>query len=135
MPVIEAPPQNSEFEPGQKQSSDPGQKETVAQPADFPRRHIGPRPKDLPRMLEVIGYSSLDELVDTAVPAQIRLNRPLQLPPARSEHEVLAALREIAIKNQVFRSYIGMGYHDCVTPSVIQRCLLENPGWYTPYTP
>ena len=86
-------------------------------------------------MLDLLGYPSLDALIDEAVPAQIRLRRPLQLPAARSEHEVLAALKEIASQNQVFRSYIGMGYHDCITPAVIQRNILENPGWYTPYTP
>ena len=86
-------------------------------------------------MLSLLGYPSLEALVDEAVPAQIRLRRPLQLPAARSEHEVLAALKEIASQNQVFRSYIGMGYYDCITPPVIQRNMLENPGWYTPYTP
>jgi glycine dehydrogenase len=86
-------------------------------------------------MLNLLGYPSLEALVNEAVPSQIRLRRPLQLPPARSEHEVLAALQEIGSQNQVFRSYIGMGYHDCLTPPVIQRNLLENPGWYTPYTP
>jgi glycine dehydrogenase len=86
-------------------------------------------------MLGLLGYPSLEALIDAAVPAQIRLRRPLQLPAARSEHEVLAALKEIASQNQVFRSYIGMGYQDCITPPVIQRNILENPGWYTPYTP
>ncbi len=83
----------------------------------------------------MLGYASLEALIDEAVPSQIRLRRPLQLPAARSEHEVLAALKDIASQNQVFRSYIGMGYYDCITPPVIQRNLLENPGWYTPYTP
>ena len=87
------------------------------------------------RCSSLLGYPSLEALVDAAVPSQIRLRRPLQLPAARSEHEVLAALREIAAQNQVFRSYIGMGYYDCITPPVIQRNILENPGWYTPYTP
>jgi glycine dehydrogenase len=86
-------------------------------------------------MLGLLGCASLDALVDAAVPPQIRLQRPLQLPPARSEYEALAALKEIASQNQVFRSYIGMGYYDCITPTVIQRNMLENPGWYTPYTP
>jgi glycine dehydrogenase len=86
-------------------------------------------------MLSLLGYKSLDAVVDDAVPSQIRLRRPLQIPAARSEHEVLAALKDIAAQNQVFRSYIGMGYHDCITPPVIQRNILENPGWYTPYTP
>ena len=86
-------------------------------------------------MLNLLGYPSLEALIDEAVPSQIRLRRPLQLPAARSEHEVLAALKEIASQNQVFRSFIGMGYYDCITPPVIQRNILENPGWYTPYTP
>ncbi len=86
-------------------------------------------------MLGLLGYPSLEALIDEAVPSRIRLRRPLRLPPARSEHEVLATLKDIASQNQVFRSYIGMGYHDCITPPVIQRNLLENPGWYTPYTP
>jgi glycine dehydrogenase len=86
-------------------------------------------------MLELLGYSSLEALVSEAVPSQVRLGRPLQLPEGRSEHEVLAALEELAAQNQVFRSYIGMGYSDCITPAVIQRGIMENPGWYTPYTP
>ena len=86
-------------------------------------------------MLRLLGYPSLEALMDEAVPPAIRLRRPLQLPAARSEHEVLAALKDIAAQNQVFRSYIGMGYYDCITPPVIQRNILENPGWYTPYTP
>jgi glycine dehydrogenase len=86
-------------------------------------------------MLELLGYGSLDVLVDQALPAQIRLPQPPRLPPARSEYEVLKALKEIASQNQVCRSYIGMGYYDCITPPVIQRNILENPGWYTQYTP
>jgi glycine dehydrogenase len=86
-------------------------------------------------MLGLLAYPSLDALVNDAVPPQIRLQRPLQLPPARSEYEALATLKEIAAQNQVFRSFIGMGYYDCITPAVIQRNMLENPGWYTPYTP
>ena len=104
-------------------------------PDQFVRRHIGPSPEETQEMLRLLGYPSLAALIDQAVPSQIRLRRPLQLPAARSEHEVLAALKEIASQNQVFRSYIGMGYSDCITPPVIQRNLLENPGWYTPYTP
>jgi glycine cleavage system P protein (glycine dehydrogenase) len=101
----------------------------------FPSRHIGPRGEEAGQMLGLLGYSSLEALVDAAVPAQIRLSRPLDLPARRSEHETLAALREIASRNQVFRSYIGMGYYDCITPPVIERNMLENPGWYTQYTP
>src|SRR5215210_7677749 len=86
-------------------------------------------------MLETLGYDSLDELIDATVPASIRMRRPLMLGPERSEYELLNELRKMAAKNQVFRSFIGMGYHDCVTPPVIQRNVLENPGWYTAYTP
>ncbi len=86
-------------------------------------------------MLALLGYSSLEALIADAVPTQIRLTRPLQLPAGRGEYEVLGALRSLAAQNQVFRSYIGMGYYDCVTPAVIQRNLIENPGWYTQYTP
>jgi glycine dehydrogenase len=86
-------------------------------------------------MLRVLGYAGMDELVAAAVPAAIRVARPLELPNGRSEHEVLGALREIASQNAVFRSFIGMGYYDCITPAVLQRNMLENPGWYTPYTP
>jgi len=101
----------------------------------FVRRHIGPRPAEVPEMLRVIGAASLEELTERAVPAQIRLNKPLQLPTGKSEHQVLQELRGIASQNQVFRSFIGMGYYDCFTPAVIQRNILENPGWYTQYTP
>ncbi|HOX58992.1 MAG TPA: aminomethyl-transferring glycine dehydrogenase [Candidatus Paceibacterota bacterium] len=101
----------------------------------FPRRHIGPSSEEAVEMLKLLGFTSLEALVDEAVPSQIRLRQPLQLPAARGEQEVLTALKDIASLNQVFRSYIGMGYADCVTPAVIQRNLLENPGWYTPYTP
>src|SRR5437870_2584721 len=101
----------------------------------FARRHIGPSPEDAHQMLDLLGYQDLDGLIDEAVPAQLRLSHPLQLPSARSEYEVLGALKSIASQNQVFRSYIGMGYHDCITPAVIQRNLFENPGWYTQSTP
>jgi glycine dehydrogenase len=109
--------------------------ENAPHPDRFVRRHIGPRPADAGEMLKQLGYASLDAMIDDAVPKQIRLARPLRLPAARNEHEVLAALKEIASQNQVFRSYIGMGYYDCITPAVIQRNILENPGWYTQYTP
>ena len=101
----------------------------------FVRRHVGPNAAQTRQMLELLGYTSLESLVEHAVPRSIRLERPLQLPPARAEHEVLAAIREIALQNQVYRSYIGMGYYNCITPAVIQRNILENPGWYTQYTP
>ena len=86
-------------------------------------------------MLRVVGFESLDALVDAAIPADIRLPHPLRLPPARSEFEALRELKAIAAQNQVFRSFIGMGFYDCVTPAVIQRNVLENPGWFTQYTP
>jgi len=86
-------------------------------------------------MLEVLGFPTLDQLIEAAVPASIRLRNPLSLPAGRSEFGVLNELRSIAARNQVFRSYLGMGYSDCVTPGVIQRNILENPGWYTQYTP
>jgi len=101
----------------------------------FVPRHIGPDPSEASAMLDRLGAGSLEELVDQTVPASIRLNRALDLPAARTEREALADLREIASRNEVFRSLIGMGYHGTVTPAVIQRNVLENPGWYTQYTP
>ncbi|HUG54003.1 MAG TPA: aminomethyl-transferring glycine dehydrogenase [Vicinamibacteria bacterium] len=101
----------------------------------FPRRHIGPDEGEVADMLAILGYRSLDELVEATVPEGIRLRRELHLPEARGEHELLDALRAIALRNEVFRSFIGMGYHDCITPPVILRNVLENPGWYTQYTP
>ena len=101
----------------------------------FVDRHIGPRAADLDRMLAVVGASSLDALVDAAVPAAIRSAAPLDLPPARTEPEVLAALRALADRNEVLTPMIGLGYHGTVTPPVIRRTVLENPAWYTAYTP
>jgi glycine dehydrogenase len=101
----------------------------------FVRRHIGPRPEEAAAMLKLLGYPSLEAMVDAAVPKAIRLAKPLNLPAARTEHEAVGALKEIASQNQVCRSFIGMGYYDCITPAVIQRNVLENPGWYTQYTP
>ncbi|MET0396705.1 MAG: aminomethyl-transferring glycine dehydrogenase, partial [Longimicrobiaceae bacterium] len=101
----------------------------------FVRRHIGPDEAEIRQMLDALGYDSLDALVDATVPESIRLRRPLALGPERSEYEMLAELREMVSKNRVFRSFIGMGYHDCIVPPVIQRNVLENPGWYTQYTP
>ena len=86
-------------------------------------------------MLRVAGAASLEALVDEAIPAAIRLRRPLNLPPPESEHQFLQRLTEVARGNRTFRSYIGLGYHDTITPGVIRRMVLENPGWYTPYTP
>ncbi|HEU0080336.1 MAG TPA: aminomethyl-transferring glycine dehydrogenase, partial [Longimicrobiaceae bacterium] len=101
----------------------------------FVRRHIGPDEAEVRQMLDALGYDSLDALVDATVPGSIRLRRPLALGPERSEYELLAELREMVSANRVFRSFIGMGYHDCIVPPVIQRNVLENPGWYTQYTP
>jgi len=101
----------------------------------FARRHIGPSPEDRDRMLETVGASSLDALIDETIPASIRLQDPLNLPPPESEHHYLRRLTAVARRNKTFRSYIGLGYHDTITPSVILRMVMENPGWYTPYTP
>ncbi len=108
---------------------------STAHPDEFVRRHVGPNAREAKEMLALLGFPSLDALVDAAVPRKIRLEKKLNLPAARSEHEVLAALKEIASQNRVCRSFIGMGYYHCITPAVIQRNLLENPGWYTQYTP
>jgi glycine dehydrogenase len=105
-------------------------------PSDqFMHRHIGPRPTELAEMVAAIGVASLDALIDQTVPTAIRLNRPLDLPEARGESAVLAELRALAQQNQLYRSFIGMGYANTLTPPVIQRNILENPGWYTQYTP
>jgi len=103
--------------------------------APFAPRHLGPRAADLDAMLRTVGANSLDALIDEAVPAAIRTDRPLELPPALSEQEALTALAARAGQNQIFRSFLGMGYHDTHTPPVILRNILENPGWYTAYTP
>jgi len=108
---------------------------SVDVPGSFAARHIGPNAHDRDAMLKTIGIKSLDTLIDQAIPRHIRLDAPIDLPPAESEHEFLTRLRHIAARNRVFRSYIGMGYYDCIVPSVIQRTVLENPSWYTPYTP
>ena len=101
----------------------------------FVSRHLGPDEAQTRQMLEVCGFGSVGELVDATVPASIRLDRALRLPAAKSEHEALEELRGLAGQNQVFRSLIGLGYSDCLVPGVIQRNILENPGWYTQYTP
>ncbi|MEJ7760495.1 MAG: aminomethyl-transferring glycine dehydrogenase [Gemmatimonadaceae bacterium] len=101
----------------------------------FVPRHIGPSSDDIESMVGAIGFNSLDELIDATVPASIRYRAGLALPDGRAEHEVLAEFRTLAAKNRIFRSFIGMGYSDCVTPPVIQRNIIENPAWYTAYTP
>jgi glycine dehydrogenase len=105
-------------------------------PSDtFAPRHIGPGEADREAMLRAIGVPTLDALIDQTVPADIRLAAPLALPPAEAEFEYLTRLRTVAARNQVRRSFIGLGYYDCITPSVILRTVMENPSWYTPYTP
>jgi len=101
----------------------------------FSERHIGPSDSDIESMLKYIGQRDLTAMTEATVPADIRLENNLKLPAPLHEHEVIHSLRQVAERNKVFRSYIGMGYHNCIVPPVIQRKLLENPGWYTQYTP
>src|SRR5437667_1836946 len=101
----------------------------------FARRHIGPNQEETDAMLGSVGLENLNALIEAAIPKNIRLNRQLDLPEAKSESEALTELRAISKKNRVTRSFIGAGYYDCITPPVIQRNILENPGWYTAYTP
>ncbi len=101
----------------------------------FQLRHIGPREKDQEQMLNAIKADSLDQLIFETIPDDIRLKNELDLAPAMSEYEYLNHINEVGAKNKVFKSYIGLGYHEAIVPSVIQRNILENPGWYTAYTP
>src|SRR5467141_900939 len=101
----------------------------------FTERHVGPSPEDLEGMLKELGFDTLDSLTDSAVPERIRFRESLGLPEPQSEFEVLQTLRRFGSQNEVAKSYIGLGYHPTVTPPVIQRNILENPGWYTAYTP
>ncbi len=101
----------------------------------FVNRHIGPREEDIPEMLNEIGVNSIEELIDKTIPENIRLKKGLNLDEALTEEEFLKRIRKIAAKNKVFKSYIGMGYYPTITPAVILRNVLENPGWYTQYTP
>jgi glycine dehydrogenase len=101
----------------------------------FERRHIGPSKNEEREMLQTIGIDSLEQLIDETVPNGIRLQNDLDLEPAMSEYEYLSHIKKLAEKNKVFKSYIGLGYHEAIMPSVIQRNILENPGWYTAYTP
>ena len=107
----------------------------VPDPSDFVHRHIGPSPTDVANMLETIGVSSMDELIEQAVPKAIRQRVPLDLGPALSEADVLQRLRGMASGNKILTSLIGQGYYGTILPPVIQRNILENPAWYTPYTP
>ena len=95
---------------------------------NFISRHIGSNSQEIDTIVNVLGFSDIDQLIDTIVPRHIRYHKDLNLPEPKSEYEALAQLNSFASKNKVFRSYIGMGYHDCITPSVIQRNILENPG-------
>lgn len=101
----------------------------------FQNRHIGPSAEEISKMLNVIGVESLDTLIDQTIPSAIRLENPLNVCEPLAEHEFLARLRTVADKNSIFKSYIGTGYYDTLTPLVILRNILENPGWYTQYTP
>jgi len=127
MPIAETelPPQNSTSRPARE-------KDRVD---SFAHRHIGPNKEARAAMLAELGFENLDELIDATVPKNIRLDRPLDLTAAKSESEALEELRNLARKNTVTRSFIGAGYSDTITPPVIQRNILENPGWYTAYTP
>jgi len=108
---------------------------TVSYFDKFERRHIGPRKDDEQIMLDTIGVKSLDEMIDKTLPKSIRLKDELQLEPAMTESEFLNHISEIASKNKIYKSYIGLGYYDTIVPSVILRNVFENPGWYTQYTP
>ncbi|MDB4893418.1 MAG: Glycine dehydrogenase, partial [Gemmatimonadetes bacterium] len=107
----------------------------LASADSFVPRHVGPSEAEVQEMLGQIGYPTLDALIDATIPEAIRFRRPLAIHASRSEHEAVAAMRAIADKNKIFRSFLGYGYHDTLTPPVIQRNILENPGWYTAYTP
>ena len=101
----------------------------------FIQRHVGPTADEVQAMLATLGYATLDALIDATIPESIRFRRLLAMPPAESEHDALTRLKGIAAQNQVFTSYLGQGYYNTIVPSVIQRAVLENPGWYTAYTP
>ncbi len=109
--------------------------EQLEQKQDFIRRHIGPSPAQVSDMLSALEVSSVQELIDQTVPANIRLEQPLSIGESRTEVETLSYLKSVASKNKVFKSYIGQGYHPTHVPHVILRNVLENPGWYTAYTP
>ncbi|HEX6202624.1 MAG TPA: hypothetical protein VF100_06445, partial [Thermoanaerobaculia bacterium] len=144
--LAEAPAATAGRPPGSSPAPPAGERRPSASldPTDtFPRRHLGPNEAEIAEMLAVVGADSLAALVEEAVPRAIRLDGPLPLAPVEGftaerppgERELLARLREIAGRNRVCRSFLGLGYYDTVTPPVIQRNILENPGWYTQYTP
>src|SRR5688572_4220442 len=109
--------------------------DTALRLSDFVDRHIGPRQGEVEQMLDALGVESLDALVDQTIPAAIRLRGRIEIGEGVGEDAALAKLRAIASENVVLRSCLGMGYHPCVVPGVIQRNVLENPAWYTAYTP
>src|SRR5579863_2262089 len=104
-------------------------------PAGFARRHIGPSPRDIEEMLTAVGVSSIEDLISETLPEGIRQSAPLEIGEALSETEALARVREMAARNQLMTSLIGMGYYGTILPPVIERNVLENPAWYTAYTP
>jgi glycine dehydrogenase len=120
---------------GNSNASEPVRQDSWQIGEEFIARHIGPRALDIQKMLDLLGYESLDELTACAVPTDIQLQQPLAIEAGSSEQVALERIKEMASHNQVYRSFIGMGYYNCLTPAVIQRNILENPGWYTQYTP
>ncbi len=102
---------------------------------NFIERHNGPHESEIPGMLETIGVESIEQLIEETVPASIRMKKDLDLPEGMNELEYINHLREIGAKNKLYKTYIGMGYYNTILPGVIQRNILENPGWYTSYTP
>jgi glycine dehydrogenase len=102
---------------------------------NFSRRHIGPKADEIPSMLEKIGVSSVDELIDKTIPGSIRLEKPMNLPDGMNEKEYVEHIKALGSKNKLYKTYIGLGYYNTILPGVIQRNILENPGWYTSYTP
>lgn len=105
------------------------------QQAEFIQRHIGPDETETQEMLAALSKGSLKEMMDNTIPADIRLTASPDLPPSVSEFQYLQELRKIVSRNKIFKNYIGLGYYGTITPSVIQRNVFENPGWYTQYTP
>src|SRR3972149_1012095 len=108
---------------------------SLEHPDKFVNRHLGPREEDIAKMLEAIGVESVEKLIQETVPQSIRLSEKLEIDPPISEYKFIEHLKDLADRNIVYKSYIGLGYHPTHTPAVIQRNILENPGWYTQYTP
>ncbi|HTG57578.1 MAG TPA: hypothetical protein VL943_14975, partial [Niabella sp.] len=105
------------------------------QSKEFAKRHIGPNEAETQKMLQETGFSDLDGLIEKTVPSGIRMKTALRIPRAMSEHEYLRHIKNVSLKNKIFKNYIGQGYYGTITPSVILRNIFENPGWYTQYTP